>query len=52
MSVSWFIVTTSASSPSSTARACAVLPPCDMVTVTSWPVLSFQSLTNNALRSW
>ena len=32
MSLDWFIVTTSASSPSITERACLLEPPCDWLT--------------------
>ena len=35
-------VTTSASSPSITARACLPEPPCEVRMVTFWPVLAFQ----------
>ena len=38
MSVVVFMVTTSASSPSATARAWALEPPCDWSTLTSLPV--------------
>ena len=40
--VAWFIVTTSASRPSITMRACLLEPPCDWLTVTSSPVGFFQ----------
>ena len=33
MSLDWFIVTTSASRPSITERACLLEPPCDWLTV-------------------
>ena len=39
MSVVVFIVTTSASRPSATARACALEPPCDCSIFTSLPVV-------------
>ena len=42
-------VTTSASRPSITARACAPEPPCDCLTTTSSPVLAFQYLAKAAL---
>ena len=42
MSLDWFIVTTSASSPSITERACLLEPPCDWLTVMSSPVCCFQ----------
>ncbi len=38
MSVVVFMVTTSASRPSATARAWALEPACDCSTFTSWPV--------------
>ena len=45
MSLDWFIVTTSASRPSMTDRACLLEPPCDCSRRTSSPVLFFQSRT-------
>src|SRR2546425_10744092 len=45
-------VTTSASRPSTTARACLLDPPCDWFTTTLAPVFSFQYLANAALKSW
>ena len=44
-------VTTSASSPSITARACAPEPPCDCLISTSCPVRRFHSWANAALMS-
>ena len=49
MSVPWFMVTTSASSPSATARAWALEPACDWLMVTSCPVFCFQYLANSGL---
>ena len=51
MSLAWFIVTTSASRPSITARACLLEPPCDWLTVTSSPVCCFQLRWNAGLMS-
>ena len=45
-------MTTSASNPSITARACLPDPPCDWSIVTSWPVFCFQYSANDALNSW
>src|SRR5438445_8100715 len=45
-------VTTSASSPSMTARAWAPEPPCDCLTVTVWPAESCQDLAKSALSCW
>ena len=45
-------VTTSASRPSITPRACPPDPPCDCFTVMVWPVFAFQYLVNAALKSW
>jgi len=45
-------VTTSASRPSITARACLPEPPCDCAIVTVSPVVAFQSATNAASNSW
>jgi hypothetical protein len=42
MSVAWFIVTTSASRPSSTLRACLLDPPCDWLTTRGAPPACFQ----------
>ena len=44
-------VTTSASSPSMTERACLPLPPCDCLMAMSCPVLPFQYFTNAWLNS-
>jgi hypothetical protein len=51
MSLDWFIVTTSASRPSITERACLLEPPCDWLTVTSSPVCCFQLRWNAGLIS-
>ena len=51
MSGAWFIVTTSASRPSATDRACLLEPPCDWLTVTVSPVLAFQSAMKAGLMS-
>ena len=45
-------VTTSASSPSITARACPPEPACDCLMLIVCPVFPFQYLTNAALKSW
>jgi hypothetical protein len=44
-------VTTSASSPSMTARACAPEPPCDCRIDARWPVLACQYFANATLKS-
>src|ERR1039457_113592 len=44
-------VTTSASRPSMTDRACLPEPPCDWLIVTFWPVLAAQAFANAALIS-
>ena len=44
-------VTTSASSPSITARACLPEPPCDWLMVMASPVLAFQSAAKASLNS-
>ncbi len=51
MSVVVFMVTTSASSPSATARAWALEPPCDCCTVTSRPLVFLTCATKAALMS-
>ena len=51
MSLDWFIVTTSASRPSITERACLLEPPCDWLTVTSSPACCFQLRWNAGLIS-
>lgn len=38
MSLAWFMVITSASSPSATLRACLLDPPCDWFSDSVWPV--------------
>ena len=43
-------VTTSASSPSMTARACVLEPPCDCLIVSFVPVLSFSYCGDEVLR--
>ena len=49
MSFAWFIVTTSASRPSATARTCFDEPPCDCFTSTASPVFCFQYFWNIGL---
>ena len=51
MSLDWFIVTTSASRPSITERACLLEPPCDWLTVMSSPVCCFHARWNAGLIS-
>jgi hypothetical protein len=51
MSLDWFIVTTSASRPSRTERACLLEPPCDWLIVTSSPACCFQERWNAGLIS-
>src|SRR5688572_27334422 len=51
MSLDWFMVTTSASRPSITERACLLEPPCDWLTVTSSPAWAFQDLMKAGLIS-
>ena len=51
MSLAWFMVTTSASRPSITERACLLEPPCDWLTVTSSPLCCFQARWNAGLMS-
>ncbi len=45
-------VTTSASSPSITARACLPEPPCDWLIATFSPLFPFQYFAKAALKSW
>jgi hypothetical protein len=45
-------VTTSASSPSITERACLPEPPCDCWISISWPVLARHCTANARLTSW
>ncbi len=49
MSLDWFIVTTSASRPSITERACLLEPPCDWFSVMSSPAVAFQWRAKAAL---
>ena len=35
-----------------TARTCLPEPPCDWLTVTSWPVFAFQAVANAVFTSW
>ena len=49
MSLAWFIVITSASSPSMTERACRLLPPCDMLRVSGPPPFAFHHTAKAAL---
>ena len=51
ISLDWFMVTTSASRPSSTARACLLEPPCDWSTFTSSPVCCSHVFWNAGLMS-
>ena len=51
MSLDWFIVTTSASRPSITERACLLEPPWDWLTVMSSPACCFQLRWNAGLIS-
>ncbi len=44
-------VATSASMPSMMERACLPEPPCDCLTLTSWPLLAFQCLAKAWLYS-
>ena len=49
MSFAEFIVTTSASRPSATERACLLDPSCDWLIVTSCPLFCFQYFTKAGL---
>jgi hypothetical protein len=49
MSLAWFMVITSASSPSATLRACLLEPPCDWFSKSAWPVGDCQCLAKAAL---
>ncbi|MNT61226.1 hypothetical protein D3C72_1988530 [compost metagenome] len=51
MSLAWFMVTTDASRPSATERACLLEPPCDCLMVMVSPVLAFQSAINAGFTS-
>ena len=51
MSLAWFIVSTSASRPSTTLRACLLEPPWDWFSTTLSPVVFFQYAANSALYS-
>src|SRR5436190_643090 len=51
MSLDWFMVTTSASRPSITARACLLEPPCDWLMLTSSPADCFHDFWNAGLMS-